>query len=45
MLLFSESVRLRSGEELAGLNAIVSDHTDHLVEFGADLDAARKATV
>jgi hypothetical protein len=45
MLLFSECVRNCSGEELAGLNAVVSDHADHLVELWTHLDAAGETTV
>ena len=45
MLLFSEGVRFSSSEELTGLDAVVSYYADHLVEFGADLNAAGKATV
>ena len=45
MLLFSEGVWHSTGKELAGLHAVVSDHTDHFVEFWAHLDAASKTTV
>lgn len=45
MLLFSERVRDGSREELAGLNAVVSDDADHLVELGTHLDAAGETTV